>query len=182
VDSITTRVTPRPYSQSASSSGDLSWWRSNAPLGGAGPAWSRAAPAHTPPASPCRYPARPPAPPARWLLCDLLHGDRPFGVDRIPKAGRPQEPTGTQRGGIACSTATMQDPWQRLPAPDTVTGSKHHSGSTSASDPPQFFTPAGRHRRDTHDTVASGDHPYWRPAVLRSSKLRQEKRARQQAD
>ena len=56
----------------------------------------------------------------------------------IPKAGRPQEPTGTSRGGIACSTATMQDPWQWFPASDTVTGSKHHAGSTSASDPPQF--------------------------------------------
>jgi hypothetical protein len=65
----------------------------------------------------------------------------------IPKAGRPQEPTGTSRGGIACSTATMQDPWQWFPASDSVTGSPAPSTIDVGERPSPIFTPAGRHRR-----------------------------------
>src|SRR5215218_10539741 len=64
----------------------------------------------------------------------------------IPKAGRPQEPTGTSRGGIACSTATMQDPWQWFPASDSVTGSPAPSTIDVGERPSPIFTPAGRHR------------------------------------
>src|SRR4029453_17788819 len=72
----------------------------------------------------------------------------------IPKAGRPQEPTGTSRGGIACSTATMQDPWQWFPASDSVTGSPAPSTIDVGERPSPIFTPAGRHRRDIRDFVA----------------------------
>src|SRR5215211_492646 len=74
----------------------------------------------------------------------------------IPKAGRPQEPTGTSRGGIACSTATMQDPWQWFPASDSVTGSPAPSTIDVGERPAPIFTPAGRHRRDIRDSVAAG--------------------------
>jgi hypothetical protein len=75
------------------------WWRSSAPPGGAGPAWSGAAPARTPAASPCRYPARPPAPPTRSApQVASSTALVPSGVDQIPKAGRPREPAGTLRG------------------------------------------------------------------------------------
>src|SRR4029453_12242347 len=76
----------------------------------------------------------------------------------VPKAGRPQEPTGTSRGGIACSTATMQDPWQWFPASDSVTGSPAPSTIDVGERPSPIFTPAGRHRRDIRDSVVWNGH------------------------
>src|SRR5215216_3115146 len=56
----------------------------------------------------------------------------------IPKAGRPQEPTGTSRGGIACSTATMQDPGNGSLRQTLLRAHRHQAPSTSASDPARF--------------------------------------------
>jgi hypothetical protein len=154
VDSITTRVTPRPYSQSASSSSDLvvvanvrTSWRRRPGLASCGTrthATSVALPISSA-ATRSTSSAGSSMTSSTATILSVLTGFQ---------AGRPQEPTGTQRGGIACSTATMQDPWQQLPASDTVTGSSAPSTIDVGERPDPIFTPAGRHRRDTHDTVA----------------------------
>jgi hypothetical protein len=117
-----------------------SWWRRCAPADGAGPAWHRGAPARTPPASPCRYRARPPAPPARRApRVTSSMALVPSGVDQIPKAGRPQEPTGTQRGASRVRNGNNQGPLATAPGVRHcygLIGTKHH-----------------RRRRATHPNV-----------------------------
>jgi hypothetical protein len=139
-----------------------SWWRSCAPVGGAGPAWHRAAPAHTPPASPCRYPARPPAPTSSAGSSLTSSTATVLSVlTRFPSG----PPAGANRDTTRRKSRAQRQQCRTLAA---APGVRHCYGLKApcridvGERPAPIFTPAGRHRRDTHDshdTVASGDQP-----------------------
>jgi hypothetical protein len=89
------------------------------------------------------------------LLADLLHVIVRSGYDRDSEGG---PPAGTNRDITRRNRvlkATMQDPWQWFPASDSVTGLPAPSTIDVGERPAPIFTPAGRHRRDIRDSVAS---------------------------
>jgi hypothetical protein len=96
---------------------------------------------------------------------DLLHSDHPFGVDQIPSGPPAGANRDTTRRKSRAQRQQCRTPGSGSRRQTLLRAHRHQAPSTSASGPTLFSRLQGVTRRDTHDTVASGDRHPRRPPL-----------------